>query len=202
MRRAGLCNQAGGAGCISFNWRREKSIKELVERLPVGSFGEKMDEYRRQVEGGTIKDAYRGLMQYIQGLRAHFEGKYPDYFVSGSIYQGYMDMTYFAFSPRSLKGRGLKAAVVFIHDGCRFEVWLSGCNKQVQAKYWGLFKGSRLEGCHVPPTTKGVDSIIEKVLVERPDFGDLGALTDRIEKGTLKFIGDVDNFLSDATRMG
>ncbi len=168
----------------------------------MGSFGENMDEYRRQVEEGTIKDAYRGLMEYIQGLRTHFEGKYPDYFVSGSIYQGYMDMTYFAFSPRSLKGRGLKAAVVFIHDGCRFEVWLSGCNKQVQAKYWGLFKGSRLDGFHIPTTTKGVDSIIEKVLVERPDFGDLGALTDRIEEGTLKFNRDVDNLLSDATRMG
>jgi hypothetical protein len=200
MRRQGLCNQASGAGRISFNWRRDKSVKELVGRLPVGSFGENMDEYRRQVEGGTIKYAYRGLMEYIQGLRVHFESKYPDYFVSGSIHQGYMDMTYFAFSPRSLKGRGLKAAVVFIHDGCRFEVWLSGCNKQVQAKYWGLFKGSRLDGCHVPTTTKGVDSIIEKVLVERPDFGDLGALTDRIERGTLKFIRDVEKFLSDATR--
>jgi len=200
MRRAGPGNQAGGAGCISFNWRRDKSVKEFVGRLPVGSFSENMDEYRRQVEEGTIKDAYRDLMAYIQGLRAHFDGKYPDCFVSGSIYQGYMDMTYFAFSPKSLKGRGLKAAVVFVHDGCRFEVWLSGCNKQVQAKYWGLFKGSRLDGCHIPTTTKGVDSIIEKVLVERPDFGDLCALTDRIERGTLKFIRDVEKFLSDATR--
>jgi len=29
-----------------------------------------------------------------------------------------------------------------------------------------------------------------------PDFSDLDALTKQIEKGALKFIGDVENFLS------
>ena len=43
---------------------------------------------------------------------------------------------------------------------------------------------------------KGVDSIIEGILVENPDFSDLDALTKHIERGTLKFIEDVENFLS------
>ena len=36
-------------------------------------------------------------------LRTQLKNKYPDYFVSGSIYYGYMDMTYFSFFPESLK---------------------------------------------------------------------------------------------------
>ena len=75
------------------------------------SFQENMDEYRKQLEKGTIKDAYRGLMEYIMDLKTHFKNKYPDHFTSGSIYYGYMDMTYFSFTPKSLKDRNLKIAI-------------------------------------------------------------------------------------------
>ncbi|MCD1295017.1 hypothetical protein CUJ83_08410 [Methanocella sp. CWC-04] len=159
-------------------------------------FHEYMDEYKKQMEKGDIKEAYRGLMEYILGLRTYFENKYPDHIVSGSIYQGYMDMTYFSFFPESLKNRKLKVAIVFIHDTCRFEVWLAGYNKQVQTKYWKLFKESDWNKYSIPSTTKGVDSIIEYVLVENPDFSDLDTLTKQIERGTLKFIKDVEDFLS------
>ncbi len=150
----------------------------------MGSFQESMNEYRKQIEKGVIQRAYRGLMDYIMGLRSHFENKYPDYSVSGSIYFGYMDMTYFSFFPESLKRRELKAGIVFVHDTFRFEVWLFGYNKGVQAKYWKRFKESGWDKYRIPPTTKGVDSIIEGVLVEDPDFSDLDALTGQIESWT------------------
>jgi hypothetical protein len=160
------------------------------------SFHEYMDEYRKQMQKGDIKEAYKGLMEYIMNLRTHFQNKYPDYFVSGSIYYGYMDMTYFSFFPESLKNRKLKIGIVFIHETCRFEVWLFGYNKQVQSKYWKLIKESDWKKYHIPSTTKGNDSIIEFILVDKPDFSDLDTLTKQIEKGALKFIEDVENFLS------
>ncbi len=162
-----------------------------MESLP-----EYVKEYRKQLEKGYIQKAYQGLMKYIMDLRTHFKNKYPDYFVSGSIYYGYMDMTYFAFSPESLKKRNLKIAIVFIHDTFRFEVWLAGYNKQVQQKYWKLFKESNWNKYHIVPTTKSVDSIIEYTLVDNPDFSDSDALTKHIEKGTLNFINDIEDFLS------
>ncbi|HLN88966.1 MAG TPA: hypothetical protein VK253_02765, partial [Candidatus Binatia bacterium] len=85
---------------------------------------------------------------------------------------------------------------VFVHDRFRFEVWLSGYNKRVQAKYWKLFKESSWNKYLIPPTTKGVDSILESILVENPDFSNLDTLTSQIERGTLKFIEDVEDFLS------
>jgi len=159
-------------------------------------FHEYMNEYRKQIEKGDIKEAYRGLMEYIMELRTYFNKKYPDYFVSGSIYQGYMDMTYFSFIPESLKSKKLRIAIVFCYDTFRFEVWLAGYNKQIQTKYWKLFKDSNWIKYHTPSTTKGVDSILEYVLVDNPDFSDLDILTKQIEKGTLNFIKDVENFLS------
>jgi len=100
------------------------------------------------------------------------------------------------FFPESLKRRKLKIAIVFIHVTFRFEVWLAGYNKNVQAKYWRLIKDSNWNKYCLPLTTKGVDSIIEHVLVDNPDFSDLNALTKQIENGTLKFITDVEAFLS------
>ena len=162
----------------------------------MGSFQENMHEYKKQLQKGTIQKAYQGLMDYIMGMRSYFENKYPNYLVSGSIYFGYMDMTYFSLFPESLKLRKLKVGIVFVHCTFRFEVWLFGYNKNVQAKYWKMIKESGWNRYRVPFTTTGADSILEHVLVEDPDFSDLDALTSQIERGTLKFIEDVEDFLS------
>ena len=160
------------------------------------SLPEYMNEYRKQLEKGAIQKAYRGLMEYIMGLRTYFDSQHPDYSVSGGIYNGYMDMTYFAVIPKTLKLRRLKIAIVFLHESFRFEVWLAGNNKQVQAKYWKLFRETGWSKYRIVPTTKGVDSILEYVVADSPDFNDLGALTKQIESKTLEFISDVEGFLS------
>jgi hypothetical protein len=160
------------------------------------SFHEPMKEYRKQIEKGVIQEAYRGLMEYIMNLRLYLKNKYPNYFVSGSIYYGYMDMTYFSFIPESLKRRKLKIAIVFIHEAFRFEVWLGGYNKQIQTEYWKLFKESDWNKYRIITPTKGVDSILEYILVNNPDFSNLDTLTKQIEKRSMKFIKDVENFLS------
>jgi len=167
-----------------------------MEVLNMDSFHEYMNEYKQQLEKGYIQQAYQGLMKYIMDLRLHFKTEYPDYFVSGSIYSGYMDMTYFSFIPESLKLRKLRIGIVFIHESIRFEVWLAGYNKQVQTKYWKLFKESGWNKYRIPSTIKSVDSIMEYILVDNPDFNDLDNLTKQIERGTLDFIKDIENFLS------
>ena len=162
------------------------------------SFHEFVSEYRKQLEKGAIQKAYKGLMEYAMALRTHFNNKYPDYSVSGSIYYGYMDMTYFSVFPKSIKDRKLKVPIVFLHEAFRFEVWLSGVNRQVQEEYWRLIKENDWGKYKlVPQEGKDVDSILEHILVEEPDFSDLGVLTQQIEAGTVKFIQDVESFLSE-----
>jgi hypothetical protein len=162
----------------------------------MGSFHEYMIEYKKQMKKGVVNQAYKGLMEYILDLKTYLKNKYPDHFVSGSIYFGYMDMTYFSFYPGSLRQRKLKVAIVFIHESMRFEAWLAGYNKQVQSKYWRIFKESNWKKYRLVPTTKGADSILEHVLVEDPDFSDLNTLTKQIERETHTFIQDIESFLS------
>ena len=166
-----------------------------MEGSDMESMSEYINEYRKQLDKGVIQRAYQGLMKYIMDLRTHFSKKFPD-FAPGNIYHGYMDMTYFPISPESLKSRKLKIAVVFNYDQFRFEVWLAGYNKQIQQKYWELFKESDLNKYRIPSATKGVDSIVEYTLADNPDFDDLDGLTKQIEKGTLNFISDIEDFLS------
>jgi hypothetical protein len=159
-------------------------------------FQESISKYREQLKKGDIQAAYRGLMEYMMDLKNHFTKKYPDYDVPGSIYYGYMDMTYFSIFPKSIKQRKLKIAVVFLHEAFRFEVWLSAVNKQVQKQYWELFKETGWDKYKIVPPGKGVDSIVENILVDEPDFSDLATLTKQIETGVLKFIQNIEGFLS------
>jgi hypothetical protein len=157
---------------------------------------EDMNELRMQLRTGAIQKAYKTLLGYMMDLRIHFQNRCPNYTISG-LYQGYMDMTYFAIVPPSLKHRNLKIAIVFNYEAFRFEAWLSGANRQVQRKYWELFRDRRWTEYRVVTPAKGVDSIIECNLAEDFDFGDLDSLTAIIEENIVKFINDVEKFFSD-----
>ena len=161
----------------------------------MGSLDQSMSEYRKMLQQGTVQQAYRGLMEYMASLRTRLQEKHPEYVVSGSLYQGYMDMTYFALTPLTLKERGLKIAVVFAYETFRFEVWLAAVNKAVQKEYWQMIKASGWEKYAPVVTITGADAIIEHVLVENPDFRNLEDLSKAIDDGTMEFITDVDNFL-------
>ncbi len=135
-------------------------------------------------------------MSYIESLRLHLEKKYPQYFLSGNVHYGQMDYTYFYFFPRSFKRHGLKIVILFVHDTFAFEAWLSGYNKSVQARYWKQFKENNWGKYPLASIARGVDYITKVVLVDNPDFSNLDYLTNQIETETLKFIEDVEHFLS------
>ena len=53
------------------------------------SIHQDMAEFRRRLEKGAIRDAYRALLAYMPGLRAHFKKRY-------------LEMTCFALVPPAL----------------------------------------------------------------------------------------------------
>lgn len=159
------------------------------------TFNEEMQAYRKQLKLGPVKRAYTGLMKLMSNLRTRFQNTYPANNVSGSIFPGMMDMTFFTFSPEALQRRKLKIVVVFLHDTFHFESWLSGANKQVQAVYWKIFKESSWDMYPPVPGTKGTDAIIEHILVSEPDFSCLEDLTGRIEAETMNFCTEIESFL-------
>jgi len=155
-----------------------------------------LQEFHEQLKKGAIQPAYRFLLDYILRLRTHFKNEFTDCDVPGNVYQGYMDMTYFSIIPPSLKQHKLKIAVVFLYDAFRFEVWLSGYNRQVQAKYWQLFRDRGWEPYRLVVDPLKADAILEHILVAEPDFTNPDALTRQIECGSRDFITDMENFLT------
>ena len=159
------------------------------------SIQEDIEDLKRQLEKGSIQKAYRALLSYMMELRTRFVNKYGDPAVSG-LYQGCMDMTYFALYPPSLKRLDLKVAIVFNYDAFKFEAWLAARNRKVQRQYWELFKDSHWAEYRVVAPAGGIDSIIECDLARDFDFSNPDALTARIENGISAFINDIESFLS------
>ena len=160
------------------------------------SIQEDMAELQRQLGKGSIQRAYGALLAYMMGLRTHFQNNYGAPAVSG-LYQGYMDMTYFALFPPALKRRDLKVAIVFNYDAFRFEAWLAARNRKVQRQYWELFRDSHWAEYRVVTPAGGIDSIIECDLAKDFDFSDPDALTSKIESATAAFIANIERFLSE-----
>jgi hypothetical protein len=157
---------------------------------------EDMEGFRKQLGLGSIQKAYRTLISFMMGLRTYFANKYGDSSVS-ALYQGYMDMTYFAIFPASLKPHDLKLAIVFNYDAFRFEAWLAARNRKVQRQYWERFKDSQWPEYRVITPAVGIDSIIECDLAKEFDIADPDALTSKIDSTVEAFVKNIEQFLSE-----
>ena len=154
-----------------------------------------LELYRVEVKKGQIPAVYRGILDFIRKLRVYLSNEYPLDFVAGGVYQGYMDLSFFTFTPRSLKKLKLKCAIAFNHIDFRFEIWLVGNNRKVQMKYWNIFAGSDWDMYYVPEELGKEFSIVEHVLVENPDFFHSQALMETIDSEALQFIRDIERVL-------
>jgi hypothetical protein len=105
----------------------------------------------------------------MTGLERYLVAQHPESSAT-ALYFGYMDMTYFAFTPPALSARKLKIAIVYLHDQGLFELWLGGANRKVQAEYIEHLRGRSMGGYQLSKVSPGVDSIIELRITERPDF--------------------------------
>ena len=160
------------------------------------SIQEDIEGLRIQLNKGSIQKAYRAIIFFMMELRTHFAPMYGDSAVS-ALYQGYMDMTYFALFPPSLKHRGLKLAIVFNYDAFRFEAWLTARNRKIQQQYWELFKDSKWAEYRVVSPAGGIDSIVECVLAQDFNMDDPDKLILKIESTAVTFINNMEKYLSE-----
>ncbi len=149
-----------------------------------------IQEYQKQLNKGHIQKAYAGIMAFMSSEKSYLTDKYPE-FSTSSLYFGYMDMTYFAFTPIHLKEKKLKIAIVFLHEACRFEAWLAGSNRKIQTEVINQLSEKNLGKYQLSSVSPGIDSIIDSVLVEKPDFDKPDALRYQIEEKTIEFIEDM-----------
>ena len=145
-----------------------------------------ISEYTCHVQRGEIKAAYKGILEFIGKLRADFIKRYP-YYDTGSIYQGYMDMSYFSLSTKLLTDKGLKLAVVYLHEKGDFEVWLSGRNREISKEYKSNINRIMSDNITVFHNDNNHDALIECTLISAPNFEEQASLIDIIEQGVETF---------------
>ena len=150
--------------------------------------------YTDLLQKGELQAAYRGILSVVGMLRARFAGEFPEYAV-GSLYQGYMDMSYFPLTSAFFKERGLKIAVVYLHEQCRFETWLSGKNRQVTEETRQKFAGADFGELEVFHAADNPDAVVECLLTDCPDFDDEEALAKTVISGAYAFIAAVTALL-------
>lgn len=156
----------------------------------MNSLNEQIKEYTSQLHKGHIQKAYKGIMTIMTDLRSYLTLNYPDY-SAGALYFGYMDMTYFSFTPPDLKKKNLKIALVYLHEENRFEVWLAGGNRKIQAEYVKSLAEKNIGKYSVSQIQPGVDAIIAMTIIEKPDFDDPADLKKQIGLSIIDFVRDM-----------
>ena len=151
------------------------------------TLNELIDGYTHHLQQGEIQIAYKEILEFLGKLRAEFIKKYPHYDVS-SIYQGYMDMSYFSLSTKSLKDKGLKIAIVYLHEKGAFEAWLSARNRDIAEGYTSILNSNIAGDVNLFHDNSNTDAIIECILTLTPSFGDQSLLIDTIDQAVEKFV--------------
>lgn len=139
---------------------------------------------------------YHEVIGFIKKLRAHLKSHYKEDYFIGDIYYGTDTITYFPFTPKTIKSKKLKIAIVYNHKIARFEIWLAGQNKNIQKEYWTIFRESDWNKYPIPDSTDDGFSIVDFILAEKPDFRNIEKLLNEIESGSLDFIREIENVLN------
>lgn len=155
-----------------------------------------LEKYAKFLEETDIQVSYKELITFIKKLQRDFIFNFPQYEVAKGMYQGYLDLSFFAFTTKELKARQLKIEIVYLHKEMKFEAWLSGRNRNVMSTYNKKLNGFNLGEYLLAKDEKGMDSIIECTLIATPDFNNLEALEAEIELSTVKFVNDMNAILS------
>ena len=160
----------------------------------MASLNRDIETLREQVEAGVVPRAYRGLIDYMNRLRTHFQNNVGGYSASG-LYQGRMDYTFFSVFTPTLKKHSLKAGIMFNYSAFRFEVWLLGRNRSVQKEYWQRLSKMKWPKCRVSAPGPRVESILERDIATRFNLDKPDLLTQTIENGVVVFVNDIEKAL-------
>jgi hypothetical protein len=142
---------------------------------------------------GQREKRRRSLQPFAAGANGRSIAKqYPVGFKAGQIYKGRnKEVAFFTFTPLSLQKQKSKIAIVFSYQKNRFEIWLAGQNRQIQKKFWNLFKGSDWNKYHIPAKLTDGFSIVDHVLIANPNLNESERLKLHIESEAMNFINDM-----------
>lgn len=160
------------------------------------SLNQQIDGYTELVRQGEVTAAYKGIMEFMGQLRGAFTSSDMGIEVGGGLYQGYLDMTYFPLTTPMLRKKGLKIAVVYLHDKKAFEAWLSARNRTILSHYRAMFDEAILDEVEVFHDEENPDAAVECLLTSSPDFDHQDRLMADLVSGTEAFIEAIQKVIA------
>ncbi|MGE4464181.1 MAG: methyltransferase domain-containing protein [Spirochaetia bacterium] len=116
-----------------------------------------------------LSQAYKLILQTLTACGKEMQKQLPHSEVS-ALYPGYLDMSYVAITPPSLKKHQLKLALVYLHERGTFELWLAGRNRSIQARVREQIRGKLPSPYELVEEAKGEDAIVRCQNPSFPDF--------------------------------
>ena len=147
-------------------------------------------EYAQILRSTNLQRDYQAFLSFFRQLRAHLEQEFPAFQFSGAIAENGMDYAYFAFTNASWKREGLKFVVAFVHRTFTLELWLSGANRETQARWHRQWQktGAAYE---LSPDPNRFDYILREVVFTEEDFSVGDAAFAEIDARIRRFLDGV-----------
>lgn len=96
--------------------------------------------YKNLIQTTELQEGYQAFIKLFCFLRSELKKELPQMMFSNQIEENKMNFAYFQLTNQSLKTKGLKIQVIFVHKTCSFELWVSGYNRKIQCEYYEKLK--------------------------------------------------------------
>ena len=150
--------------------------------------------YCRAVREGDLPHAYRGILSALMAFKAGWEIAHPEDSV-GSLYQGYLDMSFVAVAPAVFGARRLKISLVYLHESGVFTLWLTAGNRAIQAQTSQELAKKPLGSYSLSELKPGVDAIVSQDITPPYNFDEPERLTARLIDSAEQFLFDMKSLL-------
>ena len=147
-----------------------------------------IEEYKNIIENTNLQKGYQEIIKLFRYLKIYFEKEMPEFKFTSNIVENNMDYSYFQFTNDKLRENKLKIVFVFIHKDFKFQIWLSGINRNIQEKYFNIYKNTKYNLSIDPNKT---DYILYKDL--NFNYNNLEQSLICLKKEVYSFINDIIN---------
>ena len=104
-----------------------------------------INEYKKIIQTTDIQLGYKELINSIKHLKSYLQKEMKNFNFSKNIVENNLEYTYFHFTNKELKSHGLKLVLVFTHKEFKFEIFLSGVNRQKQINFFNDIKDKKIK---------------------------------------------------------
>ncbi|HQF36274.1 MAG TPA: hypothetical protein PLL26_01360 [Candidatus Dojkabacteria bacterium] len=101
-------------------------------------------ELKKIIQSTNLLYNYRLHISFLKIIKDRMEKNLKEHTFSGMVVENGMDYSYFHFSSKQLKLKGLKFVFVFDYNSLDYQIWLSGMNRKIQEKYTAIFKEKKV----------------------------------------------------------